>query len=34
MKKKILSVLLKGYIIYSVICDIIVVSGIGYLIFK
>ena len=34
MKKKILSILIKGYIIYSVICDIFVVSGIAYLIFK
>ena len=34
MKKKIIGILLKTYIIYSVICDIIVVSGIGYLIFK
>tara|TARA_Y100000289_G_C3876886_1_gene126546 strand:+ start:291 stop:395 length:105 start_codon:yes stop_codon:yes gene_type:complete len=34
MKKKILGFLLKSYIVYSIICDIVVVSGIAYLIFK
>ena len=34
MKKKIIGFLIKAYIVYSIICDIVVVSGIAYLIFK
>ena len=34
MKKKIINLLLKVYIIYSIACDIVIISGIGYLIFK
>tara|TARA_Y100001937_G_scaffold120737_1_gene178397 strand:- start:172 stop:276 length:105 start_codon:yes stop_codon:yes gene_type:complete len=34
MKKKILNVLVKAYIVYSVVCDMVVISGIAYLIFK
>ena len=33
-EKNIFNFLLKSYIVYSIICDIIVVSGIAYLIFK
>ena len=34
MKKKIFAFLIKCYIVYSVVCDIVVISGIAYLIFK
>ena len=33
MKKKIFRILINCYIVYSVVCDIVVISGIVYLIF-
>ena len=33
MKKKIFALMVKLYIVYSIICDITILLGIGYLIF-
>tara|TARA_E500000178_G_scaffold295045_1_gene300665 strand:- start:556 stop:660 length:105 start_codon:yes stop_codon:yes gene_type:complete len=34
MKKKILNIAIKIYFVYSIVCDAVIIGGLGYLIFK